>query len=129
MSTTQYIHYPDGSGGGGSSTIIIGSSSAAVTTDGTTTISLGSQSFGPGINILYVKSTGGPVTMAANPQLPAAPNGAILIVYCPSNTDTVRFVNGNGNDQNGGVTLNGNQAIQYWYEEAISTWHQVCKRA
>lgn len=127
--TTQYIRWPtSSSSGGGSAPTIAGTVGSPITNDGTSTLVLGVTLTAD--NVAFVASTGGAVTMIADPQLPSTTvDGATLTIFGTSNTNTLTFVNGSGLSLNGSCVMNANQALTLRYDLSASLWREQGRRA
>lgn len=75
----------------------------------------------------FIQGSGGPVDISASPQITAGTiAGQEMLLICCSNTNTVKFDNGNGLDLNGSITMGDGDALYLVWDG--TNWQEVSRR-
>lgn len=76
--------------------------------------------------VIYVKGSGGPVDITANPQIAdGSLDGQLIVLIGVDDTDTVTVENGTGISMDGDAVLKAGSSIMFAWDDAGDVWRQV----
>lgn len=83
---------------------------------------------GRAIEKAYIKGSGGPIDVTANPQVAAGTNdGDELEFECVDNTNSVKWDNGTGLALNGDYTMVKDSVLKLRWNAGASKWTEVSR--
>lgn len=123
-----YLYLGSGGGGGGggggtSGYAVFGSAASPLVVDASVGVTVSSDPR----QLRFLESSGGAVTVFANPQIAAGSTiGQELVLCGGSDTNTLRINDGTGTSQNGSVVLTTNSRIYYFWNG--TKWDEISRR-